>query len=467
MLALGLAACDRAPAPAERAEHSEPPPTNRVEIPGAVRQNLGITFAAVETRPVARTIRIPGRFELLPSARREYHAPLGGRVEPLVQQYQSVAEGAPLYRLDAPGWRELQQQIAAAQGAVRRTQAAVANVGPLIEAHHRHHEELEQLIGVWAERVRHLEELAAAGGAKGADRTEATARLAEARADLAEVMEKEAELEARRAEVQAELDTSSAQLRLLLGTAETLTGVPAERLASEGAASPLWLSLGMIEVRAAVPGIVESMAAAGGAWVEAKSPVLATVQPTLVRFRARGLQSDLGRLRDGLPARIVPPQGGTLGPAEPIPGLLTVGLSADPNERTIDLLVASDSGGAWPGWARAGVSGFLEITAEGAQAPELAIPLAAVIRDGLTPVIFRRDPKDPDKAIRLEADLGIDDGRWVVVRSGLREGDQVVLDGVYQLMLESSGSAAKGGHFHSDGAFHEGGHEGGDNHGEK
>ena len=76
------------------------------------------------------------------------------------------------------------------------------------------------------------------------------------------------------------------------------------------------------------------------------------------------------------------------------------------------------------------------------------------MRDGNKAIVFRRDPKSPDKAIRLEADLGVDDGRWVVVLSGVREGDEIVLAGNYQLMLATSGSAPKGGHFHSDGTFH-------------
>ena len=86
--------------------------------------------------------------------------------------------------------------------------------------------------------------------------------------------------------------------------------------------------------------------------------------------------------------------------------------------------------------------------------PELAIPLAAVQRDGLTPVIFRRAPDNPNEAIRIDGDLGIDDGRWVVVLSGLRDGDEVVLDGGFQLMLATSGQIQQGGHFHSDGTFH-------------
>ena len=47
---------------------------------------------------------------------------------------------------------------------------------------------------------------------------------------------------------------------------------------------------------------------------------------------------------------------------------------------------------------------------------ELAIPLAAVVRDGVTPIIFRRDPANPDKAIRMEADVA--GGSLTAVRIG-------------------------------------------------
>ena len=36
----------------------------------------------------------------------------------------------------------------------------------------------------------------------------------------------------------------------------------------------------------------------------------------------------------------------------------------------------------------------------------------------------------------------------------LRDGDEVVLAGAYELMLASSGTVTKGGHFHADGTFH-------------
>jgi hypothetical protein len=102
------------------------------------------------------------------------------------------------------------------------------------------------------------------------------------------------------------------------------------------------------------------------------------------------------------------------------------------------------------------VSAFLEIETAATDAHELAVPLSAVLQDGLQRVLFRRDPKDPDTVIRIEGDLGLDDGRWIEVKSGLMDGDEVVLEGAYELMLASSGQAPKGGHFHADGTFHAG-----------
>jgi len=68
------------------------------------------------------------------------------------------------------------------------------------------------------------------------------------------------------------------------------------------------------------------------------------------------------------------------------------------------------------------------------------------------------DPKQPDQVAKLEADLGASDGRWVVVQSGLKEGDQVVLGGIYPLKLSQQEGGAQAGHFEADGTFHTGKH---------
>jgi len=410
-------------------------PSNRVDIPAAVRQNLGITFATVESRNVAQTLRVPGRFELLPTARREYRAAVGGRVELLVSQFQEVDPGTPLYRVDSPAWRDLHEQIAAMR-------ARVASMTPLREAHRVHEQSLADKVTLWQDRLTQLEALRDAGGGSAAQFTEARATLNATRAELADVMEKDAALEAQQKEEEAELRSLVARHELLVRGGNCVESHDCND------------ALSGYTVCAVAEGIVERIEITPGGLVEENGPVISVVQPELIRFHARGLQSDLGRLREGLPARIAPPQGGTIPLQDAMTGSLQLGLTADPDERTVDLIVVPTTVSSW---ARAGVSAHLEITLAGGS-EELAIPLSAVVRDGAMPIIFRRDRANPDKAIRMEADLGLSDGRWVVISSGVKEGDEIVAGGNYQLMLATSGTAAKGGHFHSDGTFHEGEH---------
>ncbi|HLP85249.1 MAG TPA: HlyD family efflux transporter periplasmic adaptor subunit [Phycisphaerales bacterium] len=440
-LAIKLAACERGAhehvGTQAMEEEGEEGPTNRVDIPAAVRQNLGITFARVEYRNVAQTLRVPGRFELLPTARREYRTPVGGRVELLVSQYERVVAGTPLYRVDASAWRELHEQISAMR-------ARVDSMGPLREAHRRHEQSLAEKVGLWEERLKQLAELREAGGGSAAQLTEARATLNATQAELADVMEKDAELQAEQQRVEAEL-------RSLVSRRETLMR---GRHCAEAAADETLSPGEGFTVCAVAAGVVESVGVTPGGLVEENGHVMTVVQPEQVRFRARALQSDLGRLRDGLAASIAPPQGGSIALQDVMQGTLQIGLSADADERTVDLMMTPRELATW---ARAGVSAHLEVVLAGGS-EELAIPQSAVVRDGTRGVIFRRDPANADKVIRMEADLGLSDGRWVVIASGVKEGDEVVLGGNYQLMLATSGTTEKAGHFHSDGTFHEGSH---------
>lgn len=440
-LAVSMAACERrahehADTQAMEEEREEGP-TNRVDIPAAVRQNLGITFARVEYRNVAQTLRVPGRFELLPTARREYRTPVSGRVELLVSQYERVKAGTPLYRVDASAWRELHEQI----GSMR---ARVDSMGPLREAHRRHEQSLAEKVGLWEERLKQLAELREAGGGSAAQLTEARATLNATQAELADVMEKDAELQAEQQRVEAELRSLVSRRETLMRGRHCADAAVDETLdAGEG-----------FTVCAVAEGVVEVVGVTPGGLVEENGHVMTVVQPEQVRFRARALQSDLGRLRDGLATSILPPQGGSIALQDVMQGTLQIGLSADADERTVDLMMTPRELATW---ARAGVSAHLEVVLAGGS-EELAIPQSAVVRDGTRAIIFRRDPANADKVIRMEADLGLSDGRWVVIASGVKEGDEVVLGGNYQLMLATSGTTEKAGHFHSDGTFHEGSH---------
>lgn len=454
--AIFVGGCDRASEVAdEPAEEAMPTNPNIIAIPASVRSNLGISFVEVERRRVEQTLRVPGRFEYLPTARSDYRTMLPGRVELLVEQFDQVEAGLPLYRIDSPAWRDHQEKMTDAQASVQRLQSRLESFGPLREAHRTHERQLEQIIEIRSERMEYLESLSEAGGGRRPELISARDELATAQAELAEVLEKEAALEADEAEVRAGLSAAEARLAFLFDSASSLLDLPVDELRRETNGVPRWRAIDRIEVRADAPGVIEMIDLTNGAWATQESSVLTVLKPERLRFRASGLQSDLGVLRDGLPASIVPPTPTATGRAVPLTqtmtGTVAIGLTGDPRERTVDLFVVPEELRAW---AKAGVTAHLEIVLDPTARESLAIPLSAVQRDGLTPVIFRRNPDNMNEVERIEADLGTDDGRWVAVASGLRQGDQIVLDGAFQLMLATSGSIQKGGHFHSDGTYH-------------
>lgn len=412
-------------------------PTNRIDIPPTVRSNLGITFAAVERRNVDSTIRIPGAFELQPLARHEYRMTLPGRVELLVDQYQTVDAGDVLYRFRSPEWPELQHEIIVGEQDIDAANAAIAVSDAKLE-------ETEQRLTALRERLSAL--------------ASAEFRRADLEAQAVELETSLPRLRAERRQAETQLANAHRTREHALHRASAATGIPESRLAAEtehdGKAIPTYGTIHWIDVRAAEAGVVEALAVTDGAFVETPSLVLSTVDPEKVRFRAMALQSDLARIASDASARIVPPAAPGVALSDSVDASLTIGLEAHPDQRTITLIATPQGSKSW---IRPGVSAFLEVVAESTGGPALAIPRAAIVKDGIVHVFFRRDPQDPNKAIRVEADMGVNDGRWVAINSGLSLRDEVVLDGAYELKLASqqSGVTQQGGHFHADGAFHD------------
>ncbi len=479
-----LGACGDRGGEESAASAAEPPVpmTNRIDVPPAVRKNLGITFAKVEERDVRSTIRVPGHFELRPDAHRAYHATLSGQVELRVKQYAPVKKGDVLFRVESPQWHSMQRELADTVSVIRKTRTEQNSLKARMEAVAGHAARLRDQRGVWQARLKQIEGIGAAGGGIASARTEARAELASTETALAEVVEEKAQLLGLQAGLGADLtgyrestpllyaealgesalppeSAAQAPLDLALARAAALLGREVsyllEDVGANGRPLPRWRALDRIDVVALQAGVVESLGVSNGAWIDVGQTVVETADPAMIRFRASGLQADLGRMRDDMDVRVLPPGGGSSSAKEALHGTMKISLEADPLGRKIDL-VMTPKGTARPHWARRGVSTEMEIVLAGTPEPLLAVPVQAVIQDGLDKVIFRRDPKNPNKVIRLKADLGLSDGRWIIVESGFMAGDEVVHHGVYELMLASGGAKQKGGHFHSDGTFHEG-----------
>lgn len=429
-------------------EHAESPvttqreeatnqPTDRIDIPATVRSNLGITFVPVERRHVASTIRVPGAFELQPLARHEYRMTLSGQVSFEVDQYDSIEPGDLLYRYRSPEWSELQHEIVVGEQAIETSNAKIAVAQAFID-------EAEKKIALMRDRLDSLAE----------------ASFREASLET-EVLQLEATLPRLRAELkQAETELGNAHRTRehALHRASAATGISETALAQlvehNGETVPAYRLIDWIEVRAIESGVVEHLAVTAGTFAQAATLVLSTVDQSRVRFRAMALQADLIRFDLDSETRIVPPTTPGLRMDDGVSAALTLGVEAHPDQRTATLIAAPVE---LRPWIRPGVSAFLEVTADSTEGPALAIPRAAIVKDGIVHVFFRRDPMDPNKAIRTEADMGVSDGRWVAINSGLSLNDQIVLDGAFELNLASqqSGGTQKGGHFHADGTFHD------------
>ena len=413
LLLIGCTSDESMPAEAAHAEEEVQQQGNRIALPPVVRNNLGVTFATAEYRIVTATVTVPGSFELGARAQHRLTAPTAGRVTMHVDALDAVEGGAIVAELEAPALIELQGSVHAleAEGSELAAQNATLE-------------------------------------------SEIAARMALAGDEVAPVFA------ARREALAARMAALDQRRRQLLQQMATLVGESVEALRQPDASGrPRWAGLTHVPIRAPVTGTVTDLAASDGAWLAADGDLLSLAHAQELRFHGQALQADLvDHLRDGQLVTIYPPEGaGSRRREAGLSGSLQLGLSGDAARRTVDVFVKAH--GEVPAWVRPGVAALAEVVVGGdGEFEELAIPQRALVQDGLDTVYFRRDPNDPDTVIRTTADAGASDGRWVTIFSGLGEGDEVVIDGAYQLKLASSGQSNKAGHFHADGTWHEGEH---------
>lgn len=412
-----LAACDGPNSTSSTQEATSDSPSNRIDIPSTVRDNLDITFASVERRNISNTIRVPGTFEHQPLARHEYRLMLSGVVEFTVDQFDPVKPGDVLYRLRSTEWLKMQTEISMADATLEQVRTKFDAIKSRVDT-------LRQANFKRADLETNLAELRA-------DVTKQTAVFHEAIRRAARIL----------------------NLCHAFGTENIKADDLLQVTEQNGKSVPFYQTIEQIEVHAIEPGVVESLAVTDGVYVEETTLLLTTVDPSKIRFRAAGLQSDLSKFQYDQLVQIVPPQSNQSDMNESIDAHLLIGLEADPQRRTIDLFATPTE---LKPWGKPGVAAFMEIATESTSGLVLAIPLSAVVKDGLTHVFFKRDPLNANKAIRIEADLGVDDGRWIEVKSEVGPTDEVVLNGAYELKLAttSSGTTQKGGHFHADGSYH-------------
>ncbi len=152
-------------------------PSNKILIPPAVQSNLGITFATVERRNVTDSLRVPGKFEYLPSAKREYRTMLSGRVDLKVNQFDQVEMGQLLFLIDSPEWRDIQNSLAQNESDINKLEKKLLSHVSIHRAHIQYKMNLIEQMRVWENRVQKLETIIEAGGGSVRELTSAKASL--------------------------------------------------------------------------------------------------------------------------------------------------------------------------------------------------------------------------------------------------------------------------------------------------
>jgi RND family efflux transporter MFP subunit len=201
----------------------------------------------------------------------------------------------------------------------------------------------------------------------------------------------------------------------------------------------------MLELRAPIAGTVTSVGAGLGEPVDAGQVVFRMLNPTIVWIEAHVPEKSRIRPENARDAifQSTGDQGGFVSVLENGGHLVFVGIDLDPKTRTLPLIYELKN---QPSRLRVGES--IRLHVETARTDEVvAVPSGAIVTEGGQPVAFVQ--VSGETFAKRELQLGIRDGDFVEVRSGLTEGERVVTKGAYAVRLSSiSGVIPAHGHAH-------------------
>lgn len=202
-----------------------------------------------------------------------------------------------------------------------------------------------------------------------------------------------------------------------------------------------------IELRSPIAGtIISQSGAAVGEYITPEKAVFTVLDATTVFIEAHVPEASVNRLGATPAASYAVP--GETGPLVPITGegagrLVVVGIQVEAASRTVPLIYEARNPEN-----RLRVGQWLDLYVETARAEEaLALPNEAVVEEGGRPIAYVQLGGETFE--KRDLTLGIRDGGWVQVLSGIQEGERVVTRGAYAVKLASRSSAIPAhGHAH-------------------
>ncbi|MGZ8938799.1 MAG: efflux RND transporter periplasmic adaptor subunit, partial [Limisphaerales bacterium] len=197
-----------------------------------------------------------------------------------------------------------------------------------------------------------------------------------------------------------------------------------------------------IALKAPFDGVVDRAAASVGQRIEPEQALFTIVNPAAAMVQAQVPENQITRLQPKLGAIL------QIGELVTTNGLKFVAMSRelDPATRSLLLTYVLESEGEPAQRIAIGSAGTLSV-ATGKASEAVAIPSAAIVEEEGVPIAFVQVSGETFE--KRDVKLGVQDGRWAEVIAGVSEGERVVTDGAYALLLSTkSGTIPAHGHAH-------------------
>ncbi len=194
--------------------------------------------------------------------------------------------------------------------------------------------------------------------------------------------------------------------------------------ASQAGVRSAQTQLGNTRVVAPFAGVVQERLMGPGELASPGKPVVRIVSGGAVKIEAGVPERYAGAVRVGAQVRVTSTGGGEAGARG---GRVTfVGVAVDPQTRTFPVEIQVDNG---DGALKPAMVVRLAITRDILE-NVVVVPQDAIVRDGDTPAVYVADgPEGSVKAVRREVELGPTSGETVVIRSGVRPGEAIIVSG--------------------------------------
>ncbi len=370
LLALGLAACGKAPEPPV----TPPPPSpagasltdaRRIELTPGQAAELRIETDTVRLRPLSYTVTLPGEVYPAPGFFARVSAPISGRVVRVTaNEGEPVRRGQVLLELESLEFANLAAEYLQARAEETYRRSQVERLATLVEK-----------------------------------KISPRAALDKAQADLARAG--------------AAVSAAYARLRAL-----NITEAQLEAWTAGETTRPV------LPIHAPISGIIDAHDIDLGQSVEAYAPMMSILNPAEVLIKGFVSPEDAPLLRPGDPVWI----GGQPFESEDLrAAVTTINPALDPANKSVTVNIRAKTRGGWP---KPGQSVRLTIRI-GSDTPAIKIPLSAVVYEGEQAIVFVR--KDETTYERRPITVSRITSDEVIVAGGLREGESIAVSQLFGL----------------------------------